>query len=274
MTENRTPNELELAIVRSLRAAAPVPEPGAADRVLRATSQMAQRRPWFQWRFGPLLAMAAVAVLAAAVGVGIGQLLGPSGTGEPPSEAPSASPTVAPSASAAPLPSASSAAPSPSEAAGPFPNGQRCENIELGYGVSYPAEWHANEEVRPQDETLDPIPACQYFGEEPMEILPNAGLPPSVAIGFDLEPTAPPPGGEVIRSERVTVAGRPAELREYEGTGDGPFIGEGDRVYEYLIELASGEVLIVGTDSTRTGDYESHRDVLDLMMETVELAAD
>jgi len=273
MTENRVPNDIDRAIARSLRAAAPVPTPDVVDRVLRATSQVPQRRPWTRLRFAPLAAVAAVAVLAVAVGLGIGQLLDPSGTGDPSSGEPSPSPSSVPSESPTAEPSRSPA-PSPTEAAGPFPSGQSCENVELGYAVSYPADWHANEEVRPEDEALDPIPACQYFGEEPMEILPNAGLPDSVAISFDLEAEAPPPGGEVIRSERVTVAGRPAELREVAGTGDGPFIAEGDRVYQYLIELPAGDVLIVSTDSTRSGDYEAHRDVLDLMMETLELAAD
>jgi hypothetical protein len=271
MTENRLPDDMERAIVRSLHAAAPVPTPDIVERVLLLTSQVPQRRPWRLVGFAPLAAVAAVAVLAVAFGLGIGQLLGPSGTGEPRSDEPSPSPTVAPTESPTAQPSRSST-PSPSEAASVFPNGSRCENVALGYAVSYPAEWHANEEVRPDDQALDPIPACQYFGEEPMELMPNAGLPPSVAISFDLEAAATPPGGEVIRSEQVTVAGRPAELREVEGTGDGAFIGEGDRVYEYLVELPSSEVLIVSTDSTRTGDYEAHRDVLDLMMQTLVLA--
>jgi hypothetical protein len=67
------------------------------------------------------------------------------------------------------------------------------------------------------------------------------------------------------------VAGRPATVREVAAVGDGPFLAEGDRIYEYLVELEGGEVLIVSTDSTRTGDYASHRDVLDTMMETLEL---
>ena len=272
MTENRLPNDIDRAIARSLQAAAPVPTPDVVDRILRATAQEPQHRPWRLMGFAPLAAVAAVAVLAVAVGLGIGRLLEPSGTGDPRSEVASPSSTVAPSESPTTKPSRSPA-PSPTEVAGVFPNGSRCENDALGYTVSYPADWHANEEVRPDDEALDPIPACQYFGEEPMEIMPNAGLPASVAISFDLEAEATPPGGEVIRSESVTVAGRPAELREAEGSGDGPFIGEGDRVYEYLIELPSGEVLIVSTDSTRSGDYEAHRDVLDLMMQTLELAS-
>ena len=215
----------------------------------------------------PVLAAAAVVVLAVAVGLGLGRVLGPDNAGTPdgslaPSEtpAPSLSPTVTPTVE-----------PTRSGTPEPFPDGSRCENVELGYAVGFPSDWHANEEVRPDDDALDPVPACQYFGEEPLEILPNAGIPPSVAITFDLEAGTLPPGGTVLRSEHVNVAGRPAELREEEGDGEGPLFREGDRVYMYLIELSNGQVLIVSTDSTRTGDYAAHRDVLDRMMQTLEL---
>lgn len=260
--------DLEEHIRRGLRHAAPVPGPEVADRILSATALVSQRQPWYRRRVAPILAMAAVAVLAAAVGLGLGRLLIPPDVGTPgASESSSQTPSAIPSDSA-------SATPAPSATEGPFPNGSRCENVELGYTVSFPADWHANEEVRPDDEALDPVPACQYFGEEPMEILPNAGIPPSAAISFSLEADPLPPGGTVLRSESVTVAGRPAEITEVEGDGDAPLFREGDRAYYYQIELASGDVLIVHTDSTRTGDYEAHRDVLDRMMQTLELTGD
>ncbi|MGH2380109.1 MAG: hypothetical protein ACRDG7_02685 [Candidatus Limnocylindria bacterium] len=49
------------------------------------------------------------------------------------------------------------------------------------------------------------------------------------------------------------------------------FLPAGTRVYEYLVPLDDGDLLLVGTDSARDGDYDEHRRVLDLIMRTLEL---
>ena len=259
-------NELDRRIAATLRAAAPEPDPALADRILRLTAVAPQRRPWFRLGFAPPLAGAAVVILAVAAGLALGRLLGPEGPQVgPPASSVDPSPSGAPPASVVP-----SAVPTPTDS--PSSAGTlRCDNPELGYSVEYPAEWYANEAVEAGEPPSDPIAACQYFSEVPVELTPNAGVPLSVAIQFDREPEATPPGGDVISSRDVTVAGRPAMVREVAAVGDGPFLAEGDRIYEYLVELEEGDVLFASTDSTRFGDYESHRDVLDAMMETLEL---
>lgn len=156
-----------------------------------------------------------------------------------------------------------------------FPDGQRCEYQPLGYSVGYPADWFANEAVVPEDPALTPVEACQYFGEQPVDVMPNAGLPATAAIIFAVHPAVPPmsEGAELLSSEELTVDGQPAIVREVQGTIDGPFFGAGDRAYEYLITLDESAVLQVSTTSDALGDYETHRVVLDRMMQTLDLHA-
>jgi hypothetical protein len=108
-----------------------------------------------------------------------------------------------------------------------------------------------------------------------MEIRPNAGLPPTVAISFERWTEVPPAseGWEVIARTETTVAGLSAVVIEMEQTSDAgaPFSSPGDRTYGYEIELPDGSVLSAGTGSSATGDYEDHKAVLDQMVETIEL---
>ncbi|MGH2418585.1 MAG: hypothetical protein ACRDFY_09655 [Candidatus Limnocylindria bacterium] len=264
MSDKADLRDLERRIPAALHAAAPRAAPDLADRLLSRTRVEPQRRGWGGGlALVSALGAAAVVVFAIVIGLGIGNLL-PSDR-QPGVVDPSTSPaTPSASESASPEPS-----PTPTQ-----PAELSCENEALGYRVSYPADWFPNEEVVPPDDGLDPVPACQYFGEAPMEIAPNAGVPPSVAIGFSRQPQAPPPGtgDTVLTAEEVTVAGRPATVRELEASDQAaPFFQAGDRIYQYTVSLASGEFLVVSTDSTRDGDYEAHKAVLDAMMLTLEL---
>jgi hypothetical protein len=267
MTNQVESGDLERRLADALHAAAPVAPAGLADRLLDRTAATDQRRGWFAPRnLASSLAMAAVVILAVVAGLQVGGLL-PS-VGDPPigTEAPSAST----SASAVP-----STAPTtmPSPTSEPSAESPKCENATLGYAVSTPPGWFGNEAVTPDDTALDPIPACQYFGEQPFEVSPNTGLPPTVAISFSRQADAPPPsdGAIVLSTEEVTVAGRAATVRETEETVDGPFSRAGDRAYEYLVSLPNGDVLWVLTSTDADGDYEEHKPVLDLMMESLEL---
>jgi len=176
--------------------------------------------------------------------------------------------TAGPSASPSTTPTT---APPPTLPATPEPSAEspKCENATLGYSVSTPPGWFGNEAVTPDDPELDPIPACQYFAEQPFEVSPNAGLPPTVAISFSRQADAPPPsdGAIMLSTEEVTVAGRPATVRETEGTMEDAF----DRAYEYLVSLPDGDVLWVSTTTDADGDYTEHKRVLDLMMESLDL---
>lgn len=252
-----------------LHTEAPVPAPGMSERLLRQTAAVPQRRGWLGFSsVMPAFAVAAVLAIAIVAGLQFGRvLIEPPVGDEPPA---SALPTASAVPSATPEATASAAAtPSPSPEI--FPDGQRCTNDTDGYLVEYPSDWYANEEI-PPSEGLDGIPACRYFAPEPFEVLPNAGLPSSVAIDFQRVADEPPMGGTEISSEQLTVDGRDATVREFETTGDG-FTPPGEMVYQYLISLDGGDMLVVSTDSQRDGDYSEHREVLDLMMETLSLGS-
>jgi hypothetical protein len=265
MTNQVDSGEFERGLADALHAAAPVAPAGLADRLLDRTAAVEQRRGWSAPRnFVSSLAIAAVVTLAVVVGLQVGGLL-PS-VGGPPigTEGPSASASAVPSAAPTPMPS-----PTPE----PSAESPKCENATLGYSVSTPPGWFGNEAVTPDDPELDPIPACQYFGEQPFEVSPNAGLPPTVAISFSRQADAPPPsdGAIVLSTDEATVAGRPATVRETEGTVENPLFGAGDRAYEYLVSLPDRDVLLVSTTTVADGDYEEHKRVLDLMMESLDL---
>lgn len=273
MNDKINVGDLERRLARSLHAVAPRPAPDLADRLLRQTAVVGQRRGWTGLRFAPALAAAAVVVIAIVAGLALGTLLpqndrigGPSG-----SEAASPTPAVQPSA-----PSASpSAQPSASQTA--LADGTQCENAEHGYIVRYPADWWANDAVVPDEPELTPIPACVAFAEAPVELMPNSQLPLSVAISGGI--TEPPPDDasqpmETLSSRQVEVAGRPAEVVESQWTEDVFFFRAGDRLYEYRIELPSGQILLFNTHMNEViGDeaYEAHKLVLDAMMQTLEL---
>lgn len=280
MTDDFRSKDFEGRLSRALHAAAPVPSPDVTERLLRSTVRVDQRRSWFaSHHVFSAVAAAAVLVMALVVGLQVGSLL--PWTGGPAVGSPSAD--VVPSTEPAPSsaqpsastePSATLTPASPSSSAAASSDAQRCDNTELGFAVSYPEDWFTNEAVTPDDPGLDPIETCRYFGEEPIEVAPNAGLPLTVAISFSRQAHAPPPtdGAIMLSTGQVTVAGRPATVRELEGTADSSFFGAGGLAYEYLVELPDGQILQVSTTTDADGDYEEHKDVLDEMMETLELS--
>lgn len=269
--------DLEARLVRSLHAAAPVPPPGLAERLLATSAVVRQRGGWMSLPIMPALAAAAVIILAIVIGLQAGNLL-PDGRGI---GGPAPSTTAAPTPSASPVPSASaqpsavpSATPSPSVA---LPEENECTNDELRFTVRYPADWWTNDRIEPTFESGDPIPACTYFAEEAVELSPNADVPATVAIGFRHESQVTPPssGAITLSTEEVTVAERPAIVREdEEGASGAPFSYPGQRRYTYFVELPDGSYLVAGTSSRQDadpGEYERHTDVLDRMMQSLEL---
>ena len=251
MTDSRDGSEIERRLPQALHAAAPAPSADLADRLLRRTAEAPQRRPLLSGAVVTGLSFAAVAVVAAFIGLQLGGLARetPPPVGGEPSVSVPPSPIASPSATVAP---------------GMIP----CENPADGYTVQYPTEWQANPPV-PAPSGLDPVAPCRFFAEEPFEVRPNAGLPSTVAISFQLVPDVRPAGG-TLRGEpsTTTVDGRAAIAREVE-IGAGVFMPAGTLVYEWFIELANGQFLLVSTDSSRDGDYATHKAVLDRMMETL-----
>lgn len=274
MNDEDNLRDLEERLRWSLHAAAPRPMPDSADRLLSRTAAVGQRRGRGRLAFAPALAAAAVVMIAVVVGLQLGNLLPRGGNIGSESSAPPvrtfSSGTASPTLTADPTTASSS----PSPSAEVFPNGNRCTNEEFGFSVSYPGDWWANEEVVPEDPALTPIPACTYFAEEPVEVRPNAGVPPQVAIIVALADE--PPGDyrapvEVVESREVTVGGRRGTVEEVVWTEDTVFMAAGDRSYRYEISPPSGEAMSVGTSSTATlGAYADHKAILDRMMETVE----
>jgi hypothetical protein len=263
--------DLERRLAASLHASAPHAGPDLADRLLRRTAVLEQRQGFFGISLSTALAAAAVVMLAVAIGLGIGYLVPRQNFVGGPSDAPMPSPALSATPQETEAPSAV-----PSASAGALETGNHCVNDEAGYAVDYPADWWANERVVPEPPGT-PIAPCIAFAEEPVALVPNSQLPPSVAISGGI--TDPPPQDdtqpiEIVSSREGEVAGRPAEIIESRWTEDVFFFRAGDRLYEYRIELPSGETLLFSTHTNELIDaqeYEAYKVVLDTMMETLEL---
>lgn len=253
MTDAKTTRDLERRLPQALDAMAPPPPPGLADRVLRLTGGAPQHRSWIGAIAVPALSVAAVVVVAVVIGLQLGSL----------ARDPSSSVGIGPSGSGVATPSASASPPA-------VTGMTACANPADGYAVSYPSEWYANPAVAAPT-GLDPIAPCRFFAEEAFELRPNAGVPGTVAITFQVVPDVRPPNGSLVGDEvRTTVGGRDATVREIE-TGDGAFMPAGTLVYEYFVALDGGGFLLVSTDSARDGDYAAHKLVIARMMETLQL---
>jgi hypothetical protein len=263
MKDGMSDQDLERRLTSWMASAAPRPAPGLTDRVLRATATTPQRR---RWSFGlaAMTALGAVAAVAVAVVIGLqaGRIAPDAGPGT----------GTGPSAPAVPSPTESapeSAGQSPSASVPAVRDFYRCENAADGYALEVPADWYANPRVE-AGEGLDDVPACRFFGPTEFEIVPNSGVPAGVAISIQVAPQPPPAAGTVVQSGEVTVAGRPAVVREVETTSEG-LTPPGTLVYEYVISLADGRVLHASTASQDEAQWADRRDVLDAMMETLEI---
>lgn len=194
-----------------------------------------------------------------------------------PADEPTPSPTTEPTPTEEPTPSGA-ASPDPTETASPsesptFEDGETCTNGELGYEVSYPGDWWANARIEPDDDALTPIPACQYFACDEIDLQPNAGLPGGLAIWFELREDGPQTDGEELSRDEITIDGRDAIVWEIEPAPQMGFIPEGSLVHQYHIELEDGSYLVATTDTIRQdeSDYDDSTDILDRMMETIEI---
>lgn len=180
--------------------------------------------------------------------------------------------TATPTASPSPTGTAT-VSPSPTRG-GPLGDAEDCENEELGYAVDYPGDWWANERIEPEDDNLTPIPACQYFAPNEVELQPNAGLPNGIAIHFDI-PDQPIDlsTDEILSDEETTVDDRDARVVESEPEPQPGFVPEGSLVYRYVIELDDGRQLVASTDNILQDDalYEDSKGILDAMMDTLDI---
>lgn len=145
-----------------------------------------------------------------------------------------------------------------------------CHNPDAGYGVSFPAAWYTNTEYG------GGMAACQFFN--PGSFVVTSGRP---AQGVAISLSYVPEGSGIGRfsgplwSEEVTIAGRHAVRSEWAGTGEGGVSTPWVRRYEYVITLDEdgelGPYLWASTTNGHAGDYETNKQVLDVMMRSLEL---
>ncbi len=146
------------------------------------------------------------------------------------------------------------------------PTAQRCENVEDGYSVAFPASWNTN--------TGEVVAPCSFFHPDEFEV-PERTETLGVAILISREPVAfafvaaEQPTRRDVDREELTVAGRPAVRLEYRATDEG-LLPDGTPVYEVLVDLG-GSTLIASTRGFEQLDFEANKDVLDLMVESLRL---
>lgn len=153
----------------------------------------------------------------------------------------------------------------------PLGDAQSCTNDEIGFSVDYPEDWWANDRIEPAAQGLTPIPACMYFAPEQVELMPNSGLPPGIAVWFDHETQFEITTEELSREE-LEIDGRRALLVETEATGDSGFEPEGTRTYRYIVDMGDGSEVLVAASTLYVSDseYEEAKPVLDAMIETLD----
>jgi len=236
--------------------------------VMDAVDRAPQRRSWFA-AFVPALAAAGAVAVILAVAVLIGQDGPPSGSTQSPTQEPSSSPS--PSAITTPTAAPSSEPTQEPFGASVFNDPDSCEDDSVGYRVAFPDAWWWNE---PFESEIGPHSNCRYFAPDFFDVSTvsrEQPIPEGVAIFVSV--IAPDGGlgqlGEVVSSEELTVAGRPA-TREEQEYAPGGFLVPDERMYRYVIELSEDRQLVFSTGN-QVGDYEENRQVLDGMMETLEL---
>jgi hypothetical protein len=259
MTTPSDDRNLEARLPTWLHSAAPPAPDDLIGRVLHLTAAMPQRGTW-SMRFAlPGLAAAVVVAGAVVVGLQLGNIR-PGGSG-PFGSSSSATLTPTASQSTSVEPTASSSSPITTF---------QCENSVEGYAVQVPQDWFANPAITAPSGG-DDVPACRYFAPAEFEVTPNAGLPPTVAIGFQLVESIGAADGTELSSTETTIDGHDALYREVAVTGAGPFLPAGTLEYEYYISLDDGTYLRISTDSSRDGDYKDHKAVMDQMMTTLDI---
>ena len=179
MNDQGNLENLEARLGQWLKATAPPAAPDLTERALARTAATPQRGTWTLGFAMPALAAAAVVALAVVVGLQLGRFLPgqdpPFGSDTSPTATATASPTGSPAPTASPS----------SSVAATF----RCENGVEGYAVASPGL--VREPCGHGAPGGDDIPACRYFAPAEFEVRPNSGLPPTVAIGFQLVDTVP-----------------------------------------------------------------------------------
>jgi hypothetical protein len=270
--DDRDLRDLERRLPAALTRGTPPALPGLADRLLARTAGTPQRRHSFSMSLPTVAVAGAIVVIAIIVGLGYSRFTRQPGVEVPPvTSSPSFEQDPSPSDELDSTPVAPTVAATPSPSSAPSATeAQACTNTADGFTVEYPSDWFTNDRV--EQEFSDPVPACRYFGADPLEILPNAGLPPTVAITIQRasEPPRGDPNATVVRRDEVVIDGRPAVVTEEEWPVDPDQATSGHRRTTYTIETASGDFLVAATKEAGD-DHEPIGAVLEAMMASIEL---
>lgn len=256
-------------IIEYLRSRGRVEPPlDLVSSVVDAVDRAPQHRSWFT-PFVPALVVTGAAAVILALAVLIGQGGPPTGGPQSPTQEPSASsvPSTTPEATAEPTESQTQEP----IGASVFDDPDSCQDDSVGYRVAFPDNWWWNQ---PFESEIGPHANCRYFAPDFFDaatVSREQPIPEGVAIFVSI---IGPDGalgqvGDVVTSEELTVAGRPA-TREEQEYAPGGFLAPGERVYRYDIELPEDRRLIFST-SNQVGAYDENREVLDGMMESLEL---
>lgn len=143
--------------------------------------------------------------------------------------------------------------------------GQECFSPDGGYRIAFPQDWHVND-----PEGIDP---CAWFHPEEFT-LPVATEVTDVAIHVSIadsdfsDISEGITGGrevkEVLSEEQVDIGGRDALRAETVDSGEALF-PEDTRQTIYAVDW-DGRTLLASTTDLADGDYDSHVEVLDRMV--------
>jgi hypothetical protein len=141
-----------------------------------------------------------------------------------------------------------------------------CENVEEGYVLSRPADWHVGDE---------PVP-CGAFDPEPDALDSGSGdvPPPAVLIEhrdvpFDRGAAGPPEGEDGVSTAEETIDGRDA-VRHETRAGEASSFPAGTRVTRWTVDLRADRTMVATTTDLGDGDYGGQQEVLDRIVTSID----
>lgn len=153
-------------------------------------------------------------------------------------------------------------------AAALFASTKTCANLEGQFQIEYPATWLAN------PVSMD-APACTWFGPAELLSAGPATEPENAVVNILVFPGGVGSFEPGFAYETLSVGGRPAERVE-RNAGTPPEPDLSVRSYLYVIQLGGerpvGPTVVAMTKSSITDDYDLAKEVLDLMMQSLQLA--
>jgi hypothetical protein len=143
-----------------------------------------------------------------------------------------------------------------------------CENVEEGYVLSRPADWHVGDRSVP----------CSAFDPDPDALDGGSGdaAPPAVLIEHQDVPfnraAAGSAGGEgVVSAVEETIDGREA-VRHETRAGEGDSVPAGTRITRWTVDLRAGRSLVASTMDLGDADHGSRQEVLDRIVTSIRWA--